>query len=119
MRILIADDMTNGRELVRTVLERAGYEVLEACDGREAVEIARRELPDLIILDLQMPVLNGYDVLERLREDTRFATLPIVALTANAMQGDRDRAIAAGFTAYIPKPVSLPNLRDQISLLLR
>lgn len=117
-RILIADDMVNGRELIRAVLERAGYFVLEAADGQQALEIAHRESPDLVILDLQMPILNGYDVLERLRQDGRFRSLPIVALTANAMQGDREKALAAGFTAYVPKPVSLANLREQISNLL-
>jgi two-component system cell cycle response regulator DivK len=117
-RILIADDMTSGRELIRTVLERAGYSVFEAADGQQALEMANRERPDLIILDVQMPILNGYQVLERLREDPRFNRAPIIALTANAMQGDKDKALAAGFTAYVPKPVSLSQLREQVSVLL-
>ena len=117
-RILIADDMTNGRELIRTVLERAGYEVLEAADGRQALEKIHAEKPDLVILDLQMPILNGYDVLSQLRADEAFKHMPVLALTANAMQGDREKALAAGFTSYLPKPVSLSNLREQISTLL-
>ena len=117
-RILIADDMSSGRELIRTVLERGGYSVLEAADGQQALDLVEQELPDLVILDLQMPILNGFDVLRRLRENPRFAHLPIVALTANAMQGDREKCLAAGFTSYIPKPVSLSQLREQMSLLL-
>jgi CheY-like chemotaxis protein len=117
-RILIADDMSNGRELIRTVLERTGYEVLEAENGQEALDTIHRANPDLVILDLQMPILNGYDVIGILRKDPAYEKLPVVALTANAMQGDREKTIEAGFTAYIPKPVSLTRLREQISSLL-
>ena len=118
-KILIADDKATSRELLRTVLERQGYEVMEAADGEEALQKALAELPDLILLDLQMPRRSGYEVLGELRKDARHATLPIIALTASAMQGDRERALAAGFTGYMAKPVPLVHLREEVQRLLQ
>jgi two-component system cell cycle response regulator DivK len=117
-RVLIADDKATGRELVKTVLEARGYLVFEACDGIEALEAANRVGPHLIILDLHMPGLDGFGVVKELRLDPSFATTPIVALTASAMEGDRRRAIEAGFTGYITKPVSLKALRAEVERLL-
>ena len=117
-RILIADDKATSRELLRTVLERQGYMVTEAADGEEALEKARAETPDLILLDLQMPVRTGYEVLGELRQDPRYASLPVIALTASAMPGDREKALTAGFTAYIAKPVALAHLRGEVQRLL-
>jgi len=118
-KILIADDKATSRELLRTVLERQGYEVMEAADGEEALQKALAEQPDLILLDLQMPRRTGYEVLGELRKDARHAALPIIALTASAMQGDRERALAAGFTAYLAKPVPLVHLREEVQRLLQ
>jgi len=117
-KILIAEDRPSSRELIRTVLEGCGYTVFEAADGRQAVDVARREIPDLLIVDLQMPALDGLGVLAELRRDERFAEVPIVALTASAMQGDRERALEAGFTEYITKPVNLRFLREELTRLL-
>ena len=117
-RILIADDRATSRELLRTVLERQGYAIIEAADGEEALQKARAEAPDLILLDLQMPRRTGYEVLLELRSDPRHAALPIIAITASAMQGDRERALAAGFTGYLTNPVALAQLRSQIHSLL-
>lgn len=117
-RVLVADDKSTGRELVRTVLEKRGYEIFEARDGIEALDAAQRVRPDLIILDLHMPGLDGFGVIKELRLDTRFANTPIIALTASAMQGDRQRALAAGFTGYVTKPVSLKALRSEVERLL-
>lgn len=116
-RILIAEDREASRELIRTVLEAAGFDVLEAADGCEALAIASKCLPDLVLLDLQMPKLDGFAVLAALRRDRRYAQTPIVALTASAMSGDRERALAAGFSAYIAKPVDLTLLRSEIERL--
>ena len=118
-RILVADDKASSRELVRTILENLGYEIQEAEDGITALEAIRNSPPDLVLLDFQMPGLTGYEVLTRLREEERFAGLPVVALTASAMAGDRDRALAAGFTSYLAKPVSLTTLRSEIRRLLQ
>jgi CheY-like chemotaxis protein len=117
-KILIADDKDTGRELVRTVLERAGHEIYEANNGIEALEVANRVHPDLIILDLHMPGLDGFGVVKELRTTNSFESLPIIALTASAMQGDRQKALAAGFTGYITKPVSLNQLRLEVERLL-
>ncbi|HEX4005828.1 MAG TPA: response regulator [Acidobacteriaceae bacterium] len=116
--ILIADDRPSSRELLRTVLERAGYAVIEAEDGEVAVEKARSEHPDLILLDLQMPKLDGYGVMKVLRADRQFAALPVLALTASAMTGDRERILAAGFTDYLSKPASPDQLREAVARLL-
>jgi len=117
--ILIADDKLPGRELLRTVLESSGYTVLETENGEEAVREARLHRPDLIILDLHMPELDGFDVIRQLRTEAEFALTPIVALTASAMQGDRERALAAGFTGYLTKPIRLSDLRLEVERLLR
>lgn len=117
--ILIADDRASSRELLRTVLQRAGYEVLEAEDGEQALAQARSGHPDLILLDLQMPGLDGFGVLAELRGDPRFAHLPVLALTASAMRGDREKILEAGFTDYLAKPAGPETLRETVARLLR
>jgi len=116
--ILVAEDRDTSRELVTTVLSAAGYAVMEACDGREAIECALERQADLVILDLYMPHTDGFGVLERLRAEDRYKLTPIIALTASAMAGDCERAIASGFTAYISKPVKMTDLRREVSRLL-
>jgi CheY-like chemotaxis protein len=113
-RILIADDKESSREFVRTVLEHAGCSVEEAADGKEALDKIRTSPPDLVVLDLHMPGLDGFGVLAELRQDLQYARMPIVALTASAMQGDRERALAAGFSDYMTKPISLAVLRSRL-----
>ncbi len=117
-RILVADDRAAGREWARVVLAHGGYDVLLASDGLEAVETARREQPDLVILDLRMPGLDGFQTLRALRADRRFAGIPFLAFTAYAMQGDRERAIGEGFDGYVSKPVSIAGLREEVERLL-
>ena len=117
--ILIADDKDSSRELIRALLERSGYRVQEAADGTQALQQARSIAPDLILLDLQMPRLDGFGVLRELRQDARFHNIPVVALTAYAMHGDREKALEAGFTSYITKPVNLMELREHIARLLQ
>jgi two-component system cell cycle response regulator DivK len=116
--ILVAEDRDASRELARTLLEHSGYAVLEASNGAEALQIARTKLPDLVLCDLQMPVKNGFDVLRELRADERFKSTPIVALTASAMMGDKDKALMEGFTAYLTKPLSLSAIRRELARLL-
>jgi len=117
-KVLVADDKATGRELVRTVLEKSGHQVFEASDGEQAVAEARRIHPDLIILDIHMPGLDGFGVIEKLRREEGFRATPIIALTASAMMGDRERAIASGFTGYITKPIRLGALRAEVERLL-
>lgn len=113
-KILVADDNTASRELIREVLEMSGYDVIEAVDGQHAVNLARETSPELALVDIQMPRLDGYGVLRELRAMPGLSGLPIVALTAFAMQGDRERALEAGFNGYITKPVDIVSLRQEI-----
>ena len=117
-KILVADDNTASRELIREVLEMSGYDVVEAADGQDAVSRARANALDLVLVDIQMPRLDGYGVLRELRADPRLSGLQVVALTAFAMQGDRERALDAGFDGYITKPVEIAALRQEIKRLL-
>jgi CheY-like chemotaxis protein len=117
-KILVADDKATSRELVRIALEHSGYVVYEASDGAEALHSARDIMPDLIILDLHMPVLDGFGVIQEIRRDARLATTPVLALTASAMQGDREHALALGFSSYLAKPIHLNSLRKAVADLL-
>jgi len=113
-RILVAEDNAASRELVREVLETEGYDVIEACDGREALEKILSTESDLVLLDIQMPGLDGFGVLRELRQHPQLLRPPIVALTAYAMAGDAERALAAGFDAYATKPIDVATLSDRI-----
>ncbi len=117
-KILIAEDDPASRELLLEILSGQGYEVVEAHDGTEALDKIEQTNPDLVLMDIQMPGLDGFGVLSRLRENPRFAALPVVALTAYAMREDRERTRKAGFTAHLTKPVNGVALRDQLQLLL-
>jgi len=117
-RVLVADDHESSREFVRTVLEHSGCVVDEAIDGREALAKVRENPPDLVVLDLHMPGLDGFAVMEELRQDARYRSLPVVALTASAMQGDRERALTAGFVDYMTKPIPLGVLRNRVLRLI-
>lgn len=112
--ILVADDSPLSRELVREALEEAGYRVVEAADGVEALAKALEEPPDLALLDIQMPVLDGYATIRAMRQDQRLAGLPVLAVTAFAMRGDREKALEAGFDGYITKPVRIEALRSAV-----
>jgi CheY-like chemotaxis protein len=116
--ILVAEDRDTSRELIRTLLEHSGYKVLEASNGGDAIDLARETNPDLVLLDLQMPIKDGFQVLRELRSEQRFRSTPIVALTASAMQGDKERALTDGFTAYLTKPLSLSTIRKELARLL-
>jgi len=114
-RVLIVDDEDNIRRLLAYSLGKAGYDVEEAKNGAEAVEAALRILPDLIVLDIMMPVMDGYEAMRRIRAEARWRTLPIVALTAKAMKGDRQKCLDAGASDYVTKPVDM----DQLTSVLR
>ena len=117
MIILIADDNAFSRELMREVLEALGHVIQEAVNGRNALDLIRGSQPDLVFLDLQMPLQDGFSVIRELRTDARFRGLPVVAVTASAMIGDRERAIAAGFDSYIAKPIDLSEVEAQVEAL--
>jgi two-component system cell cycle response regulator DivK len=109
-RVLVAEDNERNMRLVRDVLQAKGYRVLEATTGAQAVELALQHEPDLVLMDIQLPDMDGVTALRRLREDLRTRSIPVVALTAQAMRGDRDRFLAAGFDGYASKPVDVVEL---------
>jgi len=113
-RVLVADDNPAGRELVRESLADHVSSIIEAGDGREALAKIRETMPDLVLLDIQMPEMDGYAVLREIRSDPALQGLRVVALTAFAMQGDYERAIAAGFDDYVTKPVTVAKLKAQL-----
>ena len=117
-RVLVADDNPVSRELIREILEDDDYEVIEACDGGEALEKLRGHHLDLALLDIQMPVKDGNTVIREIRADPQLSRLPVAALTAYAMQGDRETALALGFNAYITKPIEITDFRARIAELL-
>jgi two-component system cell cycle response regulator DivK len=118
-KILVVDDNPDSRYLLRAVLERSCDEVLEASQGQEALDIIAEAEPDLVLLDIEMPVMDGYGVLSELRRNPRFASVRVVAISANAMYRDREKALAAGFDAYVTKPIHVTSLRKQVEQLLR
>jgi two-component system cell cycle response regulator DivK len=113
-RVLIAEDNEKSMKLFRDVLQVNGYETLEATTGEQAVELATRHDPALVLMDISLVGMDGLTALRRLREDERTASTPIVALTAQAMAGDRERFLDAGFDDYIAKPVNILELVDTV-----
>jgi two-component system cell cycle response regulator DivK len=109
-RILVVEDNEKNMKLVRDVLQASGYRTLEATTGGRGVELAIEHRPDLVLMDIQLPDIEGVEALRRLRGDERTASVPVVALTAQAMHGDRERFLAAGFDDYLPKPVDIVDL---------
>jgi CheY-like chemotaxis protein len=116
--ILIAEDNPTNRELLRELLEIRGYRVVEACNGQEALAMVEQEPPDILLLDIGMPLLDGFAVVRKLREDPRFTSLPVVAVTAYAMQGDREKIMDSGFDGYLSKPVNSAALVQELGRLL-
>jgi two-component system, cell cycle response regulator DivK len=113
-RILVVEDNDRNLKLVRDVLVFAGFEVLEAQTGEQGVAIAETNLPDLVLMDLQLPGIDGAEALQRLRDNPATAELPVVAVTAFAMKEDGERTRQAGFDGYITKPLSVRSLPDQV-----
>ena len=117
--ILLAEDNDFNVTSIRDFLEAKGYRVLVAGNGVEAIDFNREARPALILMDVQMPTLDGLDATREIRKDPAFAEVPIIALTALAMQGDRERCLAAGANEYMSKPVRLRELHETIQRLLR
>jgi two-component system, cell cycle response regulator DivK len=117
--ILIVDDNENNRRLARDVLEFAGFSTVEAIGGVEAVAVAMDRKPDLVLMDIRMPDLSGTEALKLLREDSRTAEIPIVALTSSTMHGDEERFLKEGFDGYLAKPISVREFPDQVRGFLR
>jgi two-component system, cell cycle response regulator DivK len=117
-RILLVEDNEMNRDMLSRRLGRRGYAVTMAVDGQQGLERAQTEVPDLVLLDMDLPVMDGWEVARRLKANQQTSTIPIIALTAHAMVGDRDRAIDAGCDDYDTKPVELGRLLVKIEALL-
>ena len=117
-RILLVEDNDMNRDMLSRRLQRKGHEVLMAADGMQALLMAESETPDLMILDMSLPVIDGWEVARRVKASHSTARLPIIALTAHAMAGDREKALAAGCDDYDTKPVDFPQLLAKIAALL-
>jgi two-component system, cell cycle response regulator DivK len=118
-RILIVEDNEENRDSLSRRLQRRGFETLMAPDGRAGVEKAKAEKPDLILMDMNMPELDGWEATRQIKAVPDLAATPVIALTAHAMQGDRERAIEAGCSDYHTKPVDFPKLIGQIESILQ
>ncbi|MFQ6099778.1 MAG: response regulator [Anaerolineae bacterium] len=119
IRILYIEDDPSNRLLVRRILEAEDYSVLEATDGLAGLEMAAQMQPDLILLDINLPEIDGYDLARRFRETPGLQHVPILALTANVMKGDRERTLEAGCDGYIQKPIDVDRLPEQVKEALR
>jgi two-component system cell cycle response regulator len=117
-RILAVDDVSHNLELITYLLRAAGHEVYGAASGEDALGLALRHRPDLVVLDLQLPDLDGYAVLRRLRAMSELPSVRVIAVTAYAMLGDRDAALAAGFDGYLAKPIDPARLAESIEAYL-
>ena len=118
-RILVVEDDEMNRDSLTRLLRRRGYEMLTACDGVEGVMVGQSEMPDLILMDMSLPVLDGWEATRRLKAAPKTQAIPIIALTAHAMAADRDKALAAGCDDYDSKPIDLKRLLPKIEALLR
>ena len=116
--ILIVEDNSQNMRLVEMALSAESYFLLKAINGEEALEIAKKESPDLIIMDVQLPKMSGLEVTRKLREIPEFSRTPIIAITAYAMKGDKEKALEAGCNAYLSKPVRARDLPDLIAKML-
>ena len=117
MKILLVEDNEMNRDMLSRRLARRGYAVLAAMDGQAAIEAALREQPDLVLMDMGLPVLDGWEATRRIKANPRTATIPVIALTAHAMAADRERALAAGCEDFDTKPVDLERLCAKIAAL--
>ena len=113
-RILVVEDNDKNMKLFRDVLQASGYSTFEATTGEEAVELALVHQPALVLMDVQLPGIDGVEALGKLRRDERTASTPVLALTAQAMSGDRERFLEAGFDGYLSKPVDVAELFDAV-----
>jgi CheY-like chemotaxis protein len=117
-KILVVEDNELNRDMLSRRLQRRGYEVVMAVDGQEGMALAQSEAPDLILMDMSLPVLDGWEAMRRLKAAPATKAIPIIALTAHAMAGDRDQALEAGCDDYDAKPIDMPRLLAKIEACL-
>jgi two-component system, cell cycle response regulator DivK len=118
-RILIVEDNEMNRDMLSRRLRSRGYDVVLAVDGADGVDVARESTPDLILMDMSLPVVDGWEATRRMKADATLRSIPVIALTAHAMANDRDKALEAGCDDYDTKPIELPRLLAKMETLLR
>lgn len=118
-RILVVEDNPDNSDLVVDVLTLRGHEVIQAANGREGVEMARARHPDLILMDISLPIMDGFAATEEIKSDPQLKPVPVIALTAHAMAGDEKRALAAGCNGYITKPIDIKTFANKIQAFLK
>ncbi len=117
-KVLLVEDNEMNRDMLSRRLERKGYEVVIAVDGQEGVDKARTESPSIILMDMSLPVIDGWEATRQIKADPALQLIPVIALTAHAMAGDREKALDAGCDDYDTKPIELPRLLEKMSALL-
>lgn len=117
--VLVVEDNETNLKLARELLKSRGYMVLEAMDGMAGLEMAREHRPNLILLDIQLPGISGLDVISRLKEDENLQSIPVIAMTACAMMGDRETCLSNGFDAYLSKPISVRDVLQTVEHLIQ
>lgn len=117
-KILLVEDNEMNRDMLSRRLERKGFQVIMAVDGQQGVDMATNEIPDLILMDMDLPIIDGWEATRRVKAGEGTRAIPVIALTAHAMVGDRDKAMAAGCDDYDTKPVDFPRLLGKIETLL-
>ena len=118
-KLLLVEDNEMNRDMLSRRLMRKGYDVIMAVDGGQGVEMARTDAPDLILMDMSLPVLDGWEATRQLKADDKTQSIPVIALTAHAMSGDREKALEAGCNDYDSKPIEFPRLLGKIEELLK
>ena len=118
VKVLLVEDNELNRDMLSRRLLKRGYEVIIACDGSEGVEMTSIELPDIILMDMSLPILDGWDATRKIKSNTKTNHIPIIALTAHAMSGDREKALEAGCDEYDTKPVDINRLTEKMRALL-
>jgi CheY-like chemotaxis protein len=117
--ILIVEDNELNRDMLSRRLQRRGYDVLLAVDGQDGLDVARANAPDLVLMDMSLPTVDGWEATRRMKSDDALRHIPVIALTAHAMANDREKALAAGCDDYDTKPIELPRLLGKMEVLLR
>ena len=117
--ILVVEDNERNRKLVRTILEFRGYDVVDLDDGEPALATAKARKPVLVLMDIELPKLDGISALKQLRADPETASIPVIAVTASVTPGERDRVVAAGFNAYISKPIDVTSFGDMVDRVVK
>jgi two-component system cell cycle response regulator DivK len=119
IRVLLVEDNEMNRDMLTRRLTRKGFEVLQAVDGQQAIEMTSQAMPDLILMDMSLPVLDGWEATRRLKADSDLQAIPVIGLTAHAMDGDRQKCLQAGCDEYDTKPIDLPRLLEKMTIQLQ